>query len=60
MLRVRVIHVSICAALALYSAFGAGWKWEGLPPLPHLAGLHSESPRTGDAIGWGPPAILVS
>jgi hypothetical protein len=35
MLRVRVIHVSICAALALYSAFGAGWKWEGIPPLPH-------------------------
>jgi hypothetical protein len=35
MLRARVIHVSICAALVLGSVFGAGWKWEGLPPLPH-------------------------
>jgi hypothetical protein len=35
MLRARVIHVSICAALVLGSVLGAGWKWEGLPPLPH-------------------------
>ena len=35
MLRARVTHVSICAALALLSVFGAGWKWEGVPLLPH-------------------------
>jgi hypothetical protein len=35
MLRARVIHVSICAALILGSVFGAGWKWEGVPPFPH-------------------------
>jgi hypothetical protein len=35
MLRARVIHVSICAALVLGSVFGAGWKWEVVPPLPH-------------------------
>jgi hypothetical protein len=35
MLRARVIHMSISAALALGSAFGAGWKWESILPLGH-------------------------
>ena len=35
MLRASVIHVSICAALLLGSVLGAGWKWEGVPSLPH-------------------------
>jgi hypothetical protein len=35
MLRSRIIQASIGAALVLGSIVGAGWKWEGLPPLPH-------------------------
>jgi hypothetical protein len=35
MLRARVIQASISAALFLGSIVAAGWKWEGLPPLPH-------------------------